>query len=89
MKTRTKQLKAAQFISDAGQLSMSRLVDATLEALDGIRINGVGRQRARSRGVIRRSFYEVVERAGFARLQAEEIWRDQVLPLESLAINAE
>lgn len=54
-----------------------------------IRNTGVGDQRKRSRGVIFRSFKDVCMAGGYTELMAHNTWREQVLALEALAINAE
>jgi hypothetical protein len=87
-KTKTKPLSARNYISDAGQLSLAKLTDDALAALDRISANGVGRQRGRSRGVIYRSFKAIAIKGGYDESQAHKLWRNQVLPLEALAINA-
>lgn len=89
LRTQTKPLIAKDYITDAGQLQLSLLVDNAVEALGNIRINGVGRQRGRSRGVIIRSFLAIAVQAGYTERQAHDLWRNQVLAIESLAINAD
>lgn len=89
MKTHTLPLAATKYISTAGQLYLGRVIDDAVESLDAIRINGVGKQQRRSRGVIFRSFINVLQRGGFDESKAREIWRDQVLAIESLLLNAE
>jgi hypothetical protein len=86
---RTKPLRKRNYISGAGQLSLTKLVDDAVEALEGIHHSGVGRQRSRSRGVILRSFREVLQSAGYSESQAYEQWRNQVLPIFELNINAD
>ena len=93
-KTKTKPLRARDYITLAGspnrQLNLTRLVDDALDRLETIRYTcyGAGNGR-RSRYVIRRSFAKVLEAAGYTESQANALWRDQVLPLEALAINAD
>ena len=88
-KTKTKRFAARDFISNAGQLNLTRLVDSAVEALGFIRINGVGDQRRRSRGVVFTSFCDVAQQAGYDERAARSLWRDQVVALDELNANSE
>jgi hypothetical protein len=89
-KTRTKPLSAKTYISDSGELNLTRLVDDAVEALAGIRYNGYGEgNQRRSQRVVRRSFREVMVKAGYTERQANETYENQVLAINALAINAE
>lgn len=89
MANRTRPLRVQDYLSDAGNLSLGRLVDDAVAALGCIRSSGVGRQRGRSRGVIFRSFKKCAEAGGYSPTQSHFLWRDQVLALDTLEINAE
>ena len=88
-KTHTRRLRPGDYISTAGQLNLTRLVDDACAALAFIRCNGVGRQQRRSRGVIIRSHRETLLAAGFTPAQASEHWRDQVMAIDALNANAD
>lgn len=84
-----KPLQAKDYVSDVGQLNLSRLSDDALEKLAFIRCNGVGLQRHRSVGVVFRSFVRVLVVAGYSEPEARANWCDQILSLDSLNANSE
>ena len=93
MKNRTRPLRARDYIAlpaGAVTVNLTRLVDDALDRLATIRATcyGLGNGR-RSRAVVHRSFVDVLQQGQFSQGQAEAYWREQVLPLETLAINAD
>ena len=88
-KTKTKALKQSDYTWGSGQLNLTKLTDDAVAALENIHHNGVGRQRKRSRGVVIRSMRAIMMKAGYTETQASVHWRDQVLSIFNLNINAE
>jgi hypothetical protein len=87
-KNRTAPLKAKNYLSDAGQLNMTRMTDDALAAFEKIRATGVGLQMRRSRGVIIRSYQAILDGQGWSvrdRAQAMRNLRD----MDELNANAE
>jgi len=68
----TKPLRLRDYVSTAGQLNMTKLTDAALEAFEAIRMNGQGRHQNRSRGVIVRSYRTILEASGFSGRDAQQ-----------------
>jgi hypothetical protein len=80
--------KAKDYISDAGQLNLTRLVDDAVAVLEDIHYNGVGEQRRRSRGRYAGKVLQILEDHGYARIEALRIWNEQIIAMAELNINA-
>lgn len=88
-KNRTTPLKAKNYVSDAGQLNLTKMTDDALEALEQIRHtgHGDGNQR-RSRGVILRSYRAILDSQGWPLRDREQALRN-LQDIDSLNSNAE
>jgi hypothetical protein len=87
-KNRTAPLKAKDYVSDAGQLNLTRMTDDALAAFESIRATGVGRQQNRSRGVIFRSYRAILEGQGWPLRDREQSVRN-LMDMDALNANAE
>ena len=94
LKTRTKPLAAKNYLNAARTElavgALTRLVDDAVAMLADIRYNGYGAgNQRRSQGVVRRSFRQVLVKAGYTERQANVVYRDQVEAMDALAVAAE
>jgi hypothetical protein len=87
-KNRTAPLKAKDYLSTAGQLNLTKMTDDALAAFENIRATGVGRQQRRSRGVILRSYREILDKQGWPLRDREQSVRN-LQDMDALNANAE
>lgn len=82
--------KLAHYVSNAGQLNLTRLVDDAVEVLEDIRYNGVGRQRDRSRGRYLGKIERLLMAHGYTMIEARcRVINEQIIAIFELKINAD
>lgn len=88
-KNRTIPLKAKNYVSDAGQLNMTRMTDDALAAYENIRATGRGEgNMRRSRGVITGSYRAILDGQGWPLRDREQAMRN-LRDMDELNANAE